>query len=161
MIHRDTEVWREYCAAEHELVKLRMKLVKEAANLPALIDKALQRVNDRGTALRLLLALPLDASIPHLDTLVRLSCTCLRDIESSRALVRRLYEAGHKDGIVRAVNEILLSGGEDEFRRVAELYSEIDMSLLRDHLEKCAQNPDPCIQEISADFSGDNATPPG
>jgi hypothetical protein len=149
----DIDVWQRYCAAENAFIELRMRLAKDVADLTGLIRGALHRVIDRGNALRLLAILPVDASLPHLDRLVLLSSVAHGDIEPSRLLLGRLHARGYRDRIARAADDVLANGGVEEFRRIAELYAQIDPVLLRAHLDRCALSPDPEIQEISADFA--------
>ena len=150
----DLRLWDAYCAAEAALINSRMRLAREAADLPAVVREALGGA-DRGPALRLLADSPVESSVPHLDRLVRLACVSHREIELSRLLVAKLHARGYRNEIARVVDDVLATGGGDEFRRVAELYAQIDPSSLRAHLDKCTQSSDSEVREVGADFADD------
>lgn len=106
----DLRLWDAYCAAEAALINSRMRLAREAADLPAVVREALGGA-DRGPALRLLADSPVESSVPHLDRLVRLACVSHREIELSRLLVAKLHARGYRNEIARVVDDVLATGG--------------------------------------------------
>lgn len=145
------ELWRSYLDAENRLVACRMALVRDRRALEESVALALTDPAQRSVALRLLLSLPAEMSRAHLKQLVRLAAVGHRDVAACRELVRKLPDAISE--IAETANEVLEEGGEEEYRRIAELYSGFAETLLGAHLNRCSAHPDADIREIAADFS--------
>lgn len=154
MTHQGLEnaLWRSYFDAECRLIACRMALVQDRRAFDESVHLALTDPAQRGAALRLLLGVSSDLSKPHLKQLVRLAAVGHRDVAASRELVRRL--PGATAEIAGAVSEVLEDGTEEEYRRVAELYSGFDEALLGAHVARCSEHPDPDIRAIATEFTG-------
>jgi len=133
---KDASLWETFVRSENDFYKARMALLSSARDLSALIASALNNANERGTALRLLAILPEESVRFHARKLVELASVGHSDIGASRFLLLK----------------ILKEGTEEEYRRIAELYRDLDDELLRRHLARCAASSNIEVREIAADF---------
>ncbi len=153
----DEQLWADFCAAESAFFDARMALVCGAQDLPSLISGALKTPSQRGPALRLLEILPEDKIRQHLASLVDLASVGHSDVGLCRSVILRI----ERDWLVKNIDphivEILKNGGEEEFRRIAELYKLLNADLLDTHLKRCAVHVNSDVREIAADFAQDAA----
>jgi len=132
-----------------------MALLRSAQELKSVIGAALDTPSQRGTALRLLQILPEEMIRPHFSRLVDLASVGHSDIELCRAVLLKIDRNWLVQNIEYQVTQILRPGGEEEFRRVAELYKLLNSDLLGLHLERCARHVDEEVKKIASDFAKD------
>ncbi|HVV82144.1 MAG TPA: hypothetical protein VHE35_03665 [Kofleriaceae bacterium] len=150
--HPDDLLWQAYCDALRLMVNARMALVARAHDLSAVIAIGLAAPAGRACALQLLLALPAETSRPHIARLVELATFSQADIAFARQIIHRLHDADAMMEVERAAETHLATGGEWEYRRIAELYDGLDHGRLLAHLARCASHGDEAIREIARDF---------
>jgi hypothetical protein len=148
---RDAQLWKAFRDAEAAMMSSRSALVQDASELDALLDDALGGVSDRGTALRLLELLPETRSRPHLARLVEQASVGHAEIGAVRSAILRIDRAWTVENIDRYVIDVL--NGEEEYRRFAELYAQLDESLLAKHLGRCAAHDNAEVREIADDYA--------
>ena len=149
----DEQLWADFCAAESAFYDARMALVRGAQDLQSLISGALQTPSQRGSALRLLEILSEDKIRPHFASLVDLASVGHSDIGLCRSVIFRIEREWLVANIEPHVVMILKNGGEEEFRRIAELYKLLNADLLDAHLKRCAVHVNSDVREIVADFA--------
>jgi hypothetical protein len=154
----DEQLWVDFCTAETSFYDARMALIGHVQDLPNIINKALPVPSQRGSALRILEILPEERSRQHLQQLVDLASIGHSDIELCRSVILRIDREWLVENIDSHVSRILDESGEEEFRRIAELYKLLDSRLLKIHLERCANHMDAEIKEIASDFTSNTST---
>jgi hypothetical protein len=149
----DEQLWNNFRAAENAFYEARMKLVRGTQDLAGVISMALKIPSQRGHALRLLEIVPEEMIRQQISTLVDLVSVGHSDIELCRSVILRI----DKDWLVKNIDhyaaKLLENGGEEEYRRIAELYKLLDSKLLDVHLKRCAIHANDEVREIAADFA--------
>src|SRR5262245_33850774 len=125
----DDQLWTDFCAADSAFYVARMALVRDAQDLSRLIRAALRIPSQRGPALRLLEILPEDKIREQLVSLVDLASVGHSDVPLCRSVILRIERDWLVKNIDAHVLEILRNGGEEEFRRIAELYKLLNTEL--------------------------------
>ncbi|MBA3462801.1 MAG: hypothetical protein H0T46_22790 [Deltaproteobacteria bacterium] len=119
----------------------------------ALIDRALGIPHERGTALRVLAISVESKVLGHMSRLVALAAVGHSDI----ALVRSIIVSVRKDWLLANIEPLVVplldQGTGEEYRRIAELYEQIDPVLLQSHLARCAAHHDEEVREIAYDYT--------
>ena len=148
----DDRLWADLVAAEETLRTARLALVHGAGDLTGLLGRAIAGVTHRGVALRLLLLLPEEQSRLLFPELVAQASVGHADIGLVRTVILRM-DAGWVISRIDAVAAPLLErGDEEEHRRFAELYRELDPVLLAKHLERVSRHPNPEVRDVVADY---------
>jgi hypothetical protein len=148
----DASLWQAFCAAEDQFYVTRMALAREVKDLHKVLASALKRPGQRGTALRLLDIRPVAEIREHFATLVELASVGHSDIGLVRRVLLKLDAAWIVANIEAHAAPLLAAGDDEEYRRIAELYSDLDRALLDRHLDRCAVHDNPHVREIAADF---------
>jgi hypothetical protein len=73
----------------------------------------------------------------------------MSDLSTWEKLKNREWLMEH---IEQEVTPLLIRGGEEEYRRIAELYAEIDVPLLERHVRRALAHCNQDIQEVGQDF---------
>ncbi len=145
------DLWKRLCEAEDAFYAARMALFASEADFEPLIDAALPLPYRRGTALRLLEILPEVESRRHLASLVSLASVGHASIGLVRSVILRIDREWLLDRVESHVLPMLDTGGEEEYRRIAELYEQLGGGLLAEHLSRCAKHADADVREIASD----------
>jgi hypothetical protein len=149
----DEQFWRELVDAERNLIGRRIVFFNRARDQTRLLREALHTPRERGTALRCLLELYHDDLKKQLlPDLLKLASVIHDDID----LVRRaILSIRDRPWLLEAIDpiarDILEAGDDEEYQRIAELYQDLDESLLQRHLERCRNHPNPYVREIADD----------
>lgn len=136
-----------------------MALVQLAGDLDGIISRALDKPSERGAALRVMEILPEQLVRPRIQQLARLAAVGHSDIALVRDVITtKIDRRWLADNLDRCVQPIL-AGAEDEeeFRRIAELYRQLDPGLLKTHLARCASHANEDVREIASDFASEPA----
>ncbi len=149
---RDRVLWTAVVESEGRFTGARAAFITGAADRLAVVHAALGMVPQRGTALRLLPSLSVAERQALFGELVRLASVGHADIE----LVRQAILSLPRDWVVANVEaraEPLLRGGTDEeYRRLLELYVQLDRDLARRLATRAAGHDDADIREAGEDF---------
>ena len=150
----DKKLWDDMCAADRRYFETRMALVQGADDLDGVISRALDKPAERGAALRVMKILPEPRTRLRIQQLARLASVGHSDIALVREVLTtkldRRWVVENIDGCVEPILET--AEDQEEFRRIAELYQQLDLALLKAHLARCAAHEDEEVQEIAADF---------
>jgi hypothetical protein len=149
----DEQLWSELCAADDRYFEARMALVQRAGDLDGIIGRALDKPSERGAALRVMKILPEERVRLHLQQLARLASVGHSDIALVRdVMMTKMDRRWLVENLDRHVEPILAKAeDEEEFRRIAELYQQLDPDLLKTHLARCASHANEEVREIASD----------
>lgn len=151
----DEQRWNDLCAADNRYFETRMALVRGAHDLDGIISRALGKPAERGAALRVMSILPEARIRLQLQQLAGLASVGHSDIALVRSMLTDKVERRWLvENIDRHVEPILKAAtDQEEFRRIAELYQQLDPDLLKAHLARCAAHANEEVREIASDFS--------
>ena len=148
----DAELWHKVFEKEIAYIQARQDFLKNCTNRIELINKALHNPTERGTALRLIEYLNLEERQSLFDNLVDLASVSHSDIELCRKAILSLPKTWLLANIEKSAEPILQDGTDEEYRRLLELYLEIDWELTQRLVLKALQHDDPDIREAGEDF---------
>lgn len=148
---KDTDLWRQLINQE----KAYLETQKNFLNTPSrveLLRKALQNPAERATALKLINYLT-DAERQSLfDELIKLVSVGHSDIELVRHAILSFDRVWLLNNIENQAESVLSNGTDEEYRRLLELYVQLDNKLAQRLVANALQHPDIDIQEVGADF---------
>ena len=149
---QDQVLWRAVLEAEARFMQARSAFVTGAWDMTNVLTAALEKATERGTALRLILALPVRKREVFFDRLVELASVGHADI----ALVRESILSLPRDWVVARIegvaSPILERGGDEEYRRLLELYALLDAHLAHRLAEMAMKHDDEDVREAGQDF---------
>ena len=153
----DADLWAEILEADRIALGKRFRFITRAKAPGEMIRRSLLIVAERGAALRFLsVAQHPELARSVLPELLRLASTTHSDTVLVRYVIASLKnEPWFSAELKRLAEPILANGGEEEYRRIAELYGETSPELLAMHLDACRFSSDPDIREIADDFADD------
>jgi hypothetical protein len=144
--------WNQVFLSEMTYIKERQNFLNTCKNKIEIIRQALQKPTERGTALRLLEYFNLEEIKILFNNLVELASVAHSDIELCRKVILLLPKDWLLENIEKSAELILNQGTDEEYRRLLELYLEIDLNLTRKLAEKALENDDDDIVEVGEDF---------
>lgn len=153
--HKDTELWQNLVAKELEYVQSRQEFIRSGTNKITLIKKALQNPTQRGTALRFIPCLGLEERQSLFAYLVDLASVSHSDIELCREVILSFPKGWLVENIETIAEPLLHSGTDEEYRRLLELYKEIDWQLTQRLAQRALEHEDLDIREAGDDFYDD------
>lgn len=148
----DTELWRKLVEKELTYTQTRQKFLNNCTGRAALIKQALQNPTQRGTALRLIEYLKLEERQGLFNELVDLASVSHSDIELCRKAILSLPQKWLLANIEKSAESLLQDGTDEEYRRLLELYIDIDWQLTQRLAIRALQHDDPDIREAGEDF---------
>lgn len=152
-MERATSRWEQLVNAEHQLFEAKKRFLAESTDVERELARALQRASDRGTALRLLLTLDISLLISLVDDLVRLASVDHSDVALARRAIARIPAAWRESHLWKHVEPLLEDGGEEEYRRLAELLRDLSSEYLHTLVARALDHPDEEVREVGVDFS--------
>jgi hypothetical protein len=151
-IAKDLELWHLFWQKEISYLQTRQNFLYHCIDKMTVLKKALQNPSERGTALRLLEYLDVEERQMLFNDLVDLASVAHSDI----ALVRQVILSLPKDWLlanIEASTEPLLENGTyEEYRRLLELYIDIDLSVGQRLVKRALEHEDPDIREVGEDM---------
>jgi hypothetical protein len=149
----DVQLWNDLSGIEQRSLA---EILRRWANVSTKVDvmrEALSTPHQRGTALRLLLVLGDEMKMKVFRNLVELSSVGHSDVALCRSVIKSMPRRWVLENIEPIVRVLLQeTGGEEEYRRIAELYAELDSELLEVHVERALKHPDEEVREAGLDF---------
>lgn len=146
----DRYLWQRVFETETDFYQASMDFMANATNRVAVVRHAFS-TRQRGTALRLLLILPMEERLLLFDELVEMASHGHSDIE----LVREAILSLPREWVIANIEsraEPWLQAGEDEYRRYLELYYDLDKELTLRLAQQALRQPDPETREAGEDF---------
>lgn len=150
------ELWRSLRSAEMDFFSARWEFLSRSTDKQLTIKQALKSPSDRTTALRILLYLEVEERLSFFDQLVDLASVGHSDIELVREVILSLPKEFLLANIEKSAEPILNAADPyyqyEEYRRLLELYIEIDLELTRRLAVRASQSEDEDIREAGEDF---------
>jgi hypothetical protein len=140
----DTELWLNWTRFFHPLSGHEAKI--------AVLKKALQNPTERGTALRLLECLSIEERQRLFDDLLDLASVSHSDIELCRQAILSFPKNWLLANIEASAEPLLQNGTYEEYRRLLELYIQIDETLTKRLANRAIQHEYLDISEAGEDF---------
>lgn len=153
MVPEDCD-WVELCRAEESYYEARIRFVGHAANKLDVLSRALDIAHERGTALRALQTMDESEVRPLLPKLVDLASRTHSNVGLVRDVISRYDRGWLRSALPRLIRAKLLTGGEEEFRRLAELLARVDPPELGSLVAQAKRSDDAEIREVAQDFTG-------
>lgn len=149
---KDTELWRKFVERETAYIQTRQNFLNDCTDRAALIKKALHNPAERGTALRLIEYLKLEERQSLFDDLVDLASVSHSNIELCRKAILSFPKPWLRANIEKSAEPLLQDGTDEEYRRLLELYIDIDRELTQSLAIRALQHDDLDIREAGEDF---------
>lgn len=149
---KDTELWSKLIERESAYILTRQDFLNDCRDRIALIKKALHKPTERGTALRVIKYLKLEERQSLFDDLVDLASVSHSDIELCRKAILSLPKTWLLANIEKSAEPLLQNGTDEEYRRLLELYIDIDTELTQRLTIQALQHDDLDIREAGEDF---------
>lgn len=146
------KIWHKLVESETVYIESRQNFVRDCTNKVAIFQKALHSPAERGTALRLIEYLETEERQLLFNDLVDLASVSHSDIELCRQAILGLPTSWLIENIETSTAQILKNGTDEEYRRLLELYIEIDLGLAGRLAKQALQHQDPDICEVGEDF---------
>lgn len=151
-IENDTQLWHKVFDREIAYIQARQDFLKNCTDRIGLIKKALHNPTERGTALRLIEYLNLEERQSLFDDLVDLASVSNSDIELCRKAILSLPKMWVLANLEKSAEPLLQDGTDEEYRRLLELYIDIDREVTQRLALRALQHDDPDIHEVGEDF---------
>ncbi|HEY9650961.1 MAG TPA: hypothetical protein V6C95_09880 [Coleofasciculaceae cyanobacterium] len=148
----DTGLWHKVFENEIAYIQARQDFLNNCNDRIGLFKKALNNPSERGTALRLLEYLNLEERQSLFDELIDLASVSHSDIELCRKAILALPTNWLLANIEKSAEPLLEDGTDEEYRRLLELYIDIDRDLTQKLAIRALQHDDPDIREVGEDF---------
>jgi hypothetical protein len=154
-MNESERIWEKLCHAESQFYETRMEFTQKIPDNDkvSIFKQGLRKTSQRGTTLRILLILDDSVKRDLFFELVDLASVGHSDIELCREVIKSIHQ---RDWVVsnieRCVSEILQHGTDEEYRRIAELYLDLDKMLLKKHIHRALRHEDRDVKEVGQDF---------
>jgi hypothetical protein len=148
----NTEIWHRLVESEIAYIQSRQNLIVNCTDKVAIFQKALHTPAERGTALRLMEYLTTEERQLLFDDLVDLASVSHSDIELCRQAILTFPKSWLIENIEKSTETLLENGTDEEYRRLLELYIEIDLELAGRLAKRALQHENPDICEVGEDF---------
>ncbi len=148
----ESNLWRNVVTSENDYFNSRYDFLNNCSDRVSAIKKALHAVGERATALRLIEYLKIEERQSLFNELVDLASVSHSDIELCRQAILSLPKTWILENIEKSAEPLLKNGTDEEYRRLLELYFEIDYSLTERLAKRALQHDDPDIREAGEDF---------
>jgi hypothetical protein len=145
-------LWRNLVEAERDFFTARHGFVTEADDRVGIIQQALHKPSERGAALRVLLSRPIPESQALFDDLVQLASVGHADLRLCQELIVRMPRSWVLSKIEASAERLLSEGTDEEYRRLLELYFQLDNDLTMRLASRAASHRDENISEAGRDF---------
>ena len=149
---QNLDLWQSVVTKELGYIQSRQVFLNSCTDRVAMLQKGLQNPRERGTALRLLFYLTLPECQLLFNDLVALATVSHSDIELCREAILSLPKTWLLENIENSAEELLADGTDEEYRRLLELYINIDDHLTEKLVKRALQHEDEDIREAGDDF---------
>lgn len=148
----DDVLWSALVNHENAFFAARAAFMSGAADRISVLRSALLSVAERGAALRLLKALPVTERQALFEELISLASVGHGDVHLVRAAICSIPVDWTLSRVEAAAEPLLRNGTYEEYRRLLELYIELDPALTRRLAERATRHADADIREAGEDF---------
>ncbi len=147
----DLDTWHQLIDQEKAYLEIRKNFLNSPSRVE-LLKKALQNPSERATALKVIIYLTKEESQTLFNELIKLASVGHSDIELVRHTILSFDKIWLLENIETQAESILGNGPDEEYRRLLELYIQLDNKLTQRLVAKALQHPDIYIQEVGEDF---------
>jgi len=151
-LKNDSALWHKLLDSEIAFITARMNFHAACTDKVTVIQKALQDPVQRGTALRYLLYMTIEERQQLFDDLLYLASVGHGDIALCREVMLSLPRAWVVSNIESRAQPLLTQGTDEEYRRLLELYVNLDRDLAYRLATRALQHNDADIREVGEDF---------
>jgi hypothetical protein len=148
----DVALWLEVLRHERRYITARAAFLTGAQDRVGILSQALHTPSQRGTALRVVPLLDEPVRRALFDDLVRLASVGHADVTLCRDAIRSLPREWVLAHIEASAEPLLLAGDEEEYRRLLELYEQLDADLTRRLATRAARDDRADVREAGNDF---------
>ncbi|MBF2066601.1 MAG: hypothetical protein IGS39_19595 [Calothrix sp. C42_A2020_038] len=148
---QDTDLWHKLIDQEKAYLETRKNFLNSPSRVE-LIRLALQNPLERATALKVINYLTNTERQSLFNELIKLASVGHSDIQLVRDVILSFDKIWLLDNIETQAEFVLNNGTDEEYRRLLELYIQLDTQLARKLVAKALQHPDIDIQEVGTDF---------
>lgn len=151
-----SEAWQRFLSSSYELDKVRGELISTCGeSIVDVIRSALDKPSERNAALNVLWYISPELCQRLLPDLLRIASFQHGAIRSVRAHIASLSRTWLLANIEGFAEPVLSAATDDEpYRRLLELYREIDRDLMLRLARRAQSHPNPHIREAGTDFLG-------
>lgn len=149
---QNMDLWQLVVTREWDYIQSRQAFLNSCTDRVETLQKALQNPRERGTALRLLFYLTLPERQDLFNDLLALASVSHSDIELCREVILSLPKNWLLKNIENGAQELLADGTDEEYRRLLELYINIDDHLTERLIKRALKHEDEDIREAGEDF---------
>ena len=146
----DIDIWYQLIDQEKTYLETRKNFLNSPSRVE-LIRKALQNPSERATALKVINYLTEEERQNLFSELINLVSVGHSDIKLVRNAILSFEKKWLLDNIDQA-ESVLENGADEEYRRLLELYIQLDDGLTQRLIAKALQHSDIDIQEVGEDF---------
>ena len=147
----DIDIWYQLIDQEKAYLETR-KIFLNSPSRVELIRKALQNPSERATALKVINYLTEEERQNLFSELINLVSVGHSDIKLVRNTILSFDKKWLLDNIETQAESVLENGTDEEYRRLLELYIQLDDGLTQRLIAKALQHSDIDIQEVGEDF---------
>ena len=148
---KDIDLWHRLIDQEKIYLSTRQNFLNSPSKVE-LIRKALQNPSQRSPALKIINYLTQDERQSLFNELIKLASVGHSDIKLVRDVIVSFDKTWVLENIENQAESVLESGTDEEYRRLLELYIQVDDKLAQRLTTKALQHPDIDIQEVGEDF---------
>ncbi len=148
---QDTVLWHQLIDQEKAYLETRKNFLNSSSKVE-LIKRALQNPSERATALKVISYLTNIERQSLFDELIKLVAVGHSDIQVVRNVILSFDKLWLLNNIETQAESVLNNATDEEYRRLLELYIQLDNQLSQKLVTKALQHPDIDIQEVGADF---------
>lgn len=149
---QDQQLWQQFVNQANAYDQSRQVFFQQCKNRIKIIKIALHHPNQRRVALLFFEYLNETERQGLFDDLIDLASVGHSDIELVRQVILSFPQSYLLAQIESSAKIVLESGTDEEYRRLLELYLEIDISLVKRLTDRALKSSDPDISEVGEDF---------
>jgi hypothetical protein len=149
---QDQQLWQQFVNQANAYDQSRQVFFQQCKDRIKIIKTALHHPNQRRVALLFFEYLNETERQGLFDDLIDLASVGHSDIELVRQVILSFPQSYLLDQIESSAEIVLENGTDEEYRRLLELYLEIDISLVRRLIDRALKSSDPDIYEVGEDF---------
>jgi hypothetical protein len=149
---QDQQLWQKFVNQANAYDQSRQIFFQQCKDRIKIIKTALHHPNQRRVALMFFEYLNETERQGLFDDLIDLASVGHSDIELVRQVMLSFPHNYLLTQIEASAEIVLENGTDEEYRRLLELYLEIDISLVRRLIDRALKSSDPDIYEVGEDF---------
>jgi hypothetical protein len=151
-LRTDVREWERLVTSYRSFIEARQAVLATGASLVPLLESALSSPTERTLALDIIAFLPLEERKQLLGPLVSLASFGHGQTSTAREAILSMPHEWLKKHIDALAEPILARGDEEEYRRLLELYIELDRSLALRLARRASASDDDEVADVGKEF---------